>query len=64
MLCSQQAVLGRRLVVAEVYDIMARVQTLLVRAHSPPVRQLASSVSDDLEAKSAARPYLKPPRRC
>lgn len=40
-----QAVLGRRLVVGEVYDIMGRVQALLVRAHAAPVRQVASAVS-------------------
>ena len=43
--CHPQAVLGRRLVVPEVYDIMGRVQALLVRAHAPPIRALASSVS-------------------
>ena len=39
-----QAVLARRLVVGEVYDIMGRVQTLLVRAHAGAVRQVASAV--------------------
>jgi hypothetical protein len=43
-LATLQAVLARRLVVGEVYDIMGRVQTLLVRAHAGAVRQVASAV--------------------
>ena len=39
-----QAVLQRKLVVPEVYDIMTRVQEMMVRSQSAPVRQLCSSV--------------------
>lgn len=45
MYARTQAVLARGLVVAEVYDIMGRVQRLLVRAQATPVRELAASVS-------------------
>lgn len=44
-----QAVLARGLVVAEVYDIMGRVQCLLVRAQATPVRELAASVRHSAE---------------
>ena len=39
-----QAILQRKLVVPEVYDIMTRVQEMMVRSQSAPVRQLCSSV--------------------
>lgn len=42
--CDVQAVLQRKLVVPEVYDIMTRVQEMMVRSQSSPVRQLCSSV--------------------
>ena len=39
-----QAVLQRKLVVPEVYDIMTRVQEMMVRSQSAPIRQLCASV--------------------
>lgn len=39
-----QAVLQRKLVVPEVYDIMTRVQEMMVRSQAAPIRQLCSSV--------------------
>ena len=39
-----QAILQRKLVVPEVYDIMTKVQEMMVRSQSGPVRQLCSSV--------------------
>ncbi len=43
--CSNlQAVLQRKLVVPEVYDIMTRVQEMMVRSQSAPIRQLCASV--------------------
>ena len=38
-----QAILSRRLVVPEVYDLMGRVQELMVRSQSAPVRAVCSS---------------------
>ena len=40
----QQAVLGRKLVVPEVYDLMGQVQKLMVRSQAAPVRQSCSAV--------------------
>ncbi|KAL0044331.1 hypothetical protein WJX82_000142 [Trebouxia sp. C0006] len=39
-----KAVLQRKLVVPEVYDIMTRVQEMMVRSQSAPIRQLCASV--------------------
>ncbi|KAL0035339.1 hypothetical protein WJX77_001780 [Trebouxia sp. C0004] len=39
-----RAVLQRKLVVPEVYDIMTRVQEMMVRSQSAPIRQLCASV--------------------
>ena len=39
-----QAILQRKLVVPEVYDIMTKVQEMMVWSQSAPVRQLCSSV--------------------
>ena len=39
-----QAVLQRKLVVPEVYDMMSRVQEMMVRSQSAPIRQLCASV--------------------
>ena len=61
-----QAVLARGLVVAEVYDIMARVQRLLVRAQAAPVRELAASVStarSPLQRPSGVGPWAPAPVR-
>ena len=45
VVCSNlQAVLQRKLVVPEVYDIMTRVQEMMVRSQSAPIRQLCASV--------------------
>ncbi|MEW5318207.1 MAG: hypothetical protein WDW38_009447 [Sanguina aurantia] len=38
-----RAVLARRLVLPEVYDVMSKVQEVMVRSQSTPVRQLCSS---------------------
>lgn len=39
-----QAVLGRKLVVPEVYDLMGQVQALMIRSQATPVRQACSAV--------------------
>ncbi len=38
-----QAILARRLVVPEVYDLMGRVQELMVRSQAAPVRAVCAS---------------------
>ena len=39
-----QAVLARKLVVPEVYDLMIQVQALMIRSQAAPVRQACSTV--------------------
>lgn len=39
-----QAVLARKLVVPEVYDLMGKVQELMIRSQAAPVRQACSTV--------------------
>ena len=39
-----QAVLQRKLVVPEVYDIMTKVQEMMVRSQAAPIRQLCATV--------------------
>lgn len=43
-----KAVIGRRVVVPEVYDLMEKVQGLMVRSMSAPVRNLCASVSPEI----------------
>ncbi len=40
-----RAVLGRKLVVPEVYDAMKRVQEVMVKSHAAPVRQVRRQVA-------------------
>lgn len=39
-----QAILARKLVVPEVYDLMEKVQEIMVRSQAAPVRQVSSQV--------------------
>lgn len=39
-----QAVLARKLVVPEVYDLMVQVEALMIRSQAAPVRQNCSTV--------------------
>lgn len=41
---TSQAVLARKLVVPEVYDLMGKVQELMIRSQAAPVRQACSTV--------------------